>query len=137
MVCLMPSRVDPPGAKWLSGARIAPDHLDRSQLEHQAVERRPRVRILDVSLQIDDGTQKAHRRTAHDQRRRVRAPVAQFNPRYASNMRTRAKLSLMYLAELRCGDTCAINADAIDWDVRAVTVPHVEWLTKTGGRRVA
>ena len=62
--------------------------------------------------------------------------LAELNPRYVSNVRTRAMLSLMYLGGLRCGEVCALEAGAIDWDARAVTVPHVEGLTKTGGRRV-
>lgn len=62
--------------------------------------------------------------------------LSELNPRYASNKRTRAMLALMYFAGLRCGEVCALNAGAIDWDVRSVTVPHVEGLTKTGGRRV-
>src|SRR5664280_1027180 len=62
--------------------------------------------------------------------------LAQLNPRYTSNVRSRAMLCVMYFAGLRCGEACALDADAIDWDVRAVTVPHVKSLTKTGGRRV-
>jgi site-specific recombinase XerC len=62
--------------------------------------------------------------------------LATLNPRYPSNARTRAMLALMYLGGLRCGEVCALDAGAIDRHARAVTVPHVDGLTKTGGRRV-
>lgn len=62
--------------------------------------------------------------------------TSELDPRYTSNNRMRAMLALMYLGGLRCGEVCALDAGAIDMNIRAVTVPHVEGLTKTGGRRV-
>ncbi len=62
--------------------------------------------------------------------------VAGLSTRYTSNRRMRAMLALMYLAGLRCGEVCALESGSIDLQGRSVTVPHVDGLTKTGGRRV-
>lgn len=62
--------------------------------------------------------------------------MAGLNPRYKSNVRMRAMLSLMYFAGLRCGEVCALEANAVNRSERIVTVPYVAGLTKTGGRLV-
>lgn len=62
--------------------------------------------------------------------------MAGLNPRYKSNLRMRAMLSLMYLGGLRCGEVCALEAGAVNRSERVVEVPYVAGLTKTGGRRV-
>lgn len=48
----------------------------------------------------------------------------------------RAMLAIEYYAGLRCGEACALEADAINWQERSVRVPAVDGLCKTGGRRV-
>lgn len=45
-------------------------------------------------------------------------------------------LALMFVAGLRCGEVCALAADAVDMERRTVTVPYVDGLTKSGGRVV-
>ena len=65
-----------------------------------------------------------------------RAMVGNLDTRYPSNRRTRAMLALMYLCGLRCGEVCALGAEAVDLDAGTVTVGNVPGLCKSGGRVV-